>query len=66
MRNVVAPPVQFIAVAARLENTGDTSKVAHPPPPPSTKTDRPSHTAPDGAKKLTDPLPVMSSEKIST
>ena len=49
MRNVVAPPVQFIAVAARLENT-DTSKVAPPPPPPPTKTDRLSHRAPDGAK----------------
>ena len=37
----VAPPVQFIAVAARLVN----NKVAPPPPSPPPKTDRPSHRA---------------------
>ena len=64
--NNAAPPVQFIAVAARLVNNTDThrpsnkNKISHthrvsdkvaPPPPPSPKTDRPSHRAPGGAKK---------------
>ena len=56
----VAPPVQLIAVVARLENNTHTQTDTHthtaaPPPPlsppPPHKTDRPSHRVPGGAKK---------------